>query len=385
MASDMNMRLGRFVWVTCLTLTLAGCGENKETKAALDKAKALADQQQYQEANSVLVDALQARETEVRGTTPPTDPDALTALGKKVQADPEILKMERSQIRLYLQMERADLASVVYQDILAGSPNDSVILDIVNDPTPLIRSGAVRVLGLTEKPAMVPALVKASQDPDKEVRRAAVAALGSIKDPQTIDPLIASLKDSYWFTRSAAADSLRQQGDPRAIKALLDAISDEDTDVESSAGNALLALCLVHGASAEDFAARLNDPNPKIARVCALCLASMKDARAVPFLLKQVASTDLQTRLLAIQALGKCGDPSALPTLRQTLKDPDINVRGFSIMSLGYLMDKDSVPELTALETDPKESDKIHAAAKAAVDHITGVPPAAAAAPSANP
>ena len=46
----------------------------------------------------------------------------------------------------------------------------------------------MRVLGLTENPAVIPALVAATRDGDKEVRRAAVAALGSIKDPQTIDP-----------------------------------------------------------------------------------------------------------------------------------------------------------------------------------------------------
>ncbi len=382
----MNKRFGCFAWVACLTLALAGCGENKETRAALDKAKVLEDQQQYQEANSVLVNALEARETEVRGTTPPTDPDALAALGKKVQSDPEILKMERAQIRLYLQMERADLASGVYHDILQGSPNDSAVLDLANDPAPMIRAGVVRVLGLTENASVIPALIKATTDSDKEVRRAAVAALGSLKDPQTIDPLISSLKDSYWFARSAAADSLGQQGDPRAIKPLLDAIADDDSDVESSAGNALLLLSQVKGASAEDFANRLNDPNAKIARISAICLASMKDARAVPYLQKQVASTDLQTRLLAIKALGQCGDPSVLPILRQTLKDPDINVRGWSIIGLGVLKDKESLPALTAMETDPQESDKIHDAAKGAVEHITGVTPAAPdQTPSANP
>ena len=135
MALHMNKRFGRLAGVACLSLAFAGCGGNKETSTALDKAKALQDQQLYPAANTVLVDALQARETEVRGATPPTDPDSAAALRKKVQTDPEMLKMERVQIRLYLQMERADLASGVYQDILAGSPGDSVVMDIANDPS----------------------------------------------------------------------------------------------------------------------------------------------------------------------------------------------------------------------------------------------------------
>ncbi|MEJ0000755.1 MAG: hypothetical protein WDO13_17250 [Verrucomicrobiota bacterium] len=46
-------------------LALAACG-NKETKAALDKSADLAKQKQYADANQVLVDALQAREAQIR-------------------------------------------------------------------------------------------------------------------------------------------------------------------------------------------------------------------------------------------------------------------------------------------------------------------------------
>ena len=354
-----------------IAMTLAGCG-NKETKEALEKATALESQKQYQDANTVLVQALQAREAKIRPAAAPTDPAAVDAVTKMVASDPEILKMERAQIRIYLDMERADMASAVFTDILSGSPGDTVVLDTLHDKDPLIRTGGVRILGLTGKPDAIPALTEATKDDDKDVRRAAVAALGSIKDPATIDPLVAALTDSYWFVRSEAAEALGQEGDARAIKPLLKAVKDTDSTVKSSSETALLILCKTAGVPPDDFVAGLNDPDQKIVIISAVCLAVLKDARAVPALLKLAASPDLTTRLEAIKGLGETGDPSVIPVLRQSLKDSDVNMRGWSIIGLGNLKDQDSLPDLRAIAADPQEPATIQSAANAAISHITG-------------
>ncbi len=364
--------------VVCATVALAGCS-NKETKEALQKASALQDQKQYQDANSVLLSALQARETKLRADNPPpTDQASADALTQKIQADPEILKLERAQLVIYLQLERADLASAVYTDILKGSPKDSVVFDTLDNKDPLIRNGAVRVLGLAGTADALPALIKASKDDDKDVRRAAVSALGSIKDPGAIDPLVAALKDSNWFVRSEAASSLGRQKDPSAIKPLFDAVTDDDSTVESSAESALLDICQVKGTSPEDFAAHLNDPNQKIVMISAVCLAVMHDGRAVPVLIKLTSSSDLTTRLQALKGLGESGDASAIPLLRQTLKETDVNVRGWSIIGLGNLKDQASLADLQAIQADANQPPKIRQAATAAIANITGQPPTAA-------
>jgi len=372
----------RIILVVGLVVTLAGCG-SKETKEALQKASALQDQKQYQDANSVLLDALRAREAKIRAnSSTPSDQASAEALTKKVQSDSEILQMERAQIVIYLAMERADLASVVYSDILVGSPGDSVVYHALQSKDPVIRTGAVRVLGLAGKPEAIDVLTTATRDDNQDVRRAAVAALGTIKDARTVDPLIAALKDSYWFVRSDAADALGQEKDERAAKPLLDTVSDADSNVESSAENALIILAMNHKASADEFANRLSDSNPKIVTISAVCLALLKDARAVPVLLKLAASSDAQTRLHAVKALGETGDPSAIPVLRQTLKDPEINVRGWSIIGLGKLNDQGSIADLNAIAANTSESDNIRAAANAAVKHLTE---ATAAPAPANP
>jgi HEAT repeat protein len=378
MTGFMKMCFRRLVLVVGTAVILAGCG-NKETKEAMEKAAALENQKQYHDANNILVEALQAREAKIRADAgTPADSTAADALNKKVQSDSEILKMERAQIPLYLRLERADMASAVYADILTGHPGDSVVYDTLRDKDPLIRTGAVRILGLMGKPGAIDALTGATKDPDQDVRRAAVAALGSIKDPRTVGPLIDALKDSYWFARSEAANALVQEHDGRAVKPLLDSVGDPDSTVEGSAETALLFLCKEPGAHADDFASRLNDPNPKVVLISAVCLSLLKDPRAVPVLQKLIASPDLTTRLDALKGLGEAGDPSAIPTLRQTLKDADVNMRGWSIIGLGNLKDQGSLADLQAIAANASEPATIRAAAAAAVSKITGQAPAPA-------
>jgi HEAT repeat protein len=366
-----------------LAATLAGCG-NRETREALQKAGDLEKQQQFQAADEVLVAAERAREAELRNKAPDTSSQAgsddrqiaVDDLTKKVQADPEILKMERAQIPLYLHWGRPDLASAVYADILAGAPDDTSVYPLVKDADPAIRAGAIRVLGLAGKPSAISTLTDATKDSDQDVRRAAVAALGTIKDPAAVPPLLDALKDSYWFVRSDAASALGNEGDPRAVKPLLDLVADSDSTVESSAENALVSLATHHD-SPDDFAARLSDPNPRISNIAIICLALEKDPRAMPLLIKNAASPDTATRLQAIKALGETGDPSAIPILRQGLTDANVNIRGWSIIGLGKLNDTDSVATIKAIAADSTQPASIQAAANAVVNHLTGAPPAA--------
>jgi len=382
MASYMKSCFRRGVTGAVLAVLLAGCG-NRETGNALHAAKVLEDQKQYQDADDVLVAALRTREAEIRARLPaPTDELGVDDLTKKVQADPEILKMERAQISIYLHLQRPDLASAVYSDILGGDPEDTVIFETLRDKDPAIRTGAVRVLGLAAQARAIPRLAEAAKDSDQDVRRAAVAALGTIKDPTTVPPLIEALKDSYWFVRSDAADALGREHDGRAVEPLFALIGDSDKTVQSSAENALVLLASTKGISGEPFAARLNDPNPKAVMVSAVCLAVQKDARATPVLLKLAGSSDAEARLHAVKALGEMGDRSVIPTLRQLLHDSEINVRGWSIIGLGKLNDLASVPALRAIAADPNELPNIREAANAAVDHITGMPPPSAGAPA---
>jgi HEAT repeat protein len=382
----MNRSVWRLALVFGTAMLLAACG-NKETKEALSKSDGLAKQKEYQDANQVLVAALQAREDEIRGEAgTPTDAAANDALRAKVKSDPEILKMERSQLPLYLHLERADMASAVYGDIAEGDPKDTVIYDLLNDPDADIRAGAVRVLGLVGKPEAIAALAKATKDSDQDVRRAAVNALGAIKDdPDVVPPLIDALKDSYWFVRSEAASALGQEHDGRAVKPLLDTTGDSDKTVQEASALALLAITKDPAAhvTADDFVSRLTDANPKVVLVSAICLALLKDKRSIPVLEGLIATDDPVARLDAVKGLGETGDPSVIPMLRVTLKSDDMNMRGWSIIGLGNLKDEGSLADLQVIAGNTAEPDAIRSAASDAITKITGQsPPAPAAAPA---
>jgi hypothetical protein len=120
------------------------------------KASALENQNQYQEANSVLIDALRRAKGSFAPPPHRTTRTRSTPKPSRWSPIPKFLKMERAQILIYLHLERADLAWAVYKDILSGNPGDSVVYDTLKDKDPLIRTGGVRVLGLSGKPGRDP-------------------------------------------------------------------------------------------------------------------------------------------------------------------------------------------------------------------------------------
>jgi HEAT repeat protein len=377
----MRRRFSRLL-LACTLLALAGCS-TRETKQALEKASDLASQQRYEEANTVLIDALRAREAKIRSGVddPGVDPDKITALKQKVQGDSEILRMERAQLPLYLHMEEASQAAAVYSDICAGHPDDSSLADLLGDKDAKFRTEVVRTLGLVGGSDAIDPLITAAKDTDEDVRSEAISSLGQIKDPRVVPPLIHALNDTYWFVRSQAADALEREKDTSAINPLLDTVSDPDDNVEGAAENALANLCLQPGVSTDTFVPHLDDANPKIAIVSAVCLAVMKDKRATPVLVQKAGSPDVWTRLHAVQGLGETGDPSVIPTLRTTLHDPEVNVRGWSIIGLDNLRDTGSIDALRAMANDPTQTVHIREFADKVAAHLSAINSAAAPAP----
>jgi len=270
------------------------------------------------------------------------------------------------------------MAASVYGDILSGDPDDTSMSDFLRDPDKDIRKRAVEVLGLAADPKSpnldktINTLVSATKDSDPTVRAAAIDALGATKNPQVLQPVLGNLKDSDWNVRFEVVDALSQIHDERVISPLLDAAGDSDKSVRGSAHDNLEGIASAEKpfAKADDFAARLNDPNPDIEMTAAECLGLMRDSRAVPVLMKLIASQDPEVKLNAVKGLGEAGDRSALPMLRQLLNDPDLNMRGWSIIGLGKLKDENSLMDLEHISTDETQPNTIRQAAAASVEEI---------------
>ena len=103
------------------------------------------------------------------------------------------------------------------------------VIQLLHDPDPDIRSGAIAVAAGFEDVRIVPATVELLRDPDWWIRICAAEMLGRVKDPRAIDPLIATLGDADM--KWAAVEALGRIADPRALPALGRMLADPAPDV----------------------------------------------------------------------------------------------------------------------------------------------------------
>lgn len=101
-----------------------------------------------------------------------------------------------------------------------------------------------------------------------------------------------------------------------AVQALLDACDDDDPDVRDWAVFGLGVLLDVDSPAVRDaLSARLNDEQADTAGEAAVGLARRRDARVLPFLLRELTSPDVGN--LYVEAAAELGEPLLLPLLQQ--------------------------------------------------------------------
>jgi len=118
-----------------------------------------------------------------------------------------------------------------------GSALVEPVIDLLHDPDPDIRSGAIAVSAGFEDVRIVPSAIELLHDPDWWIRLSAADTLGRIKDPRAVEPLIATLSDSD--VKRAAIEALGRIGDIRALPALGRMLSDSSPDVRIEVMQAL--------------------------------------------------------------------------------------------------------------------------------------------------
>jgi len=103
------------------------------------------------------------------------------------------------------------------------------VIELLHDPDPDTRSGAMAVAGGFDDVRIVPATVQLLRDPDWWIRISAADMLGRLKDPRAVEPLVATLADPDM--KWAAVEALGRIGDPRALPALGKMLADPLPDV----------------------------------------------------------------------------------------------------------------------------------------------------------
>ena len=152
--------------------------------------------------------------------------------------------MERAQIPLYLHLERADLASAVYTDILAGHPGDTVVYDTLRDTDPADPHRGRAHPGPGGKPDAIDSLVGGDEGPrpGRAPRRRGRAWIDQ-GHPEAVAPLIDALKDSYWFVRSERPTPSARSMTPRGQTAARHR-ADSDNTVKTRRKTRCLLLCV---------------------------------------------------------------------------------------------------------------------------------------------
>ena len=120
--------------------------------------------------------------------------------------------------------------------VRSGSTEIQYLIDVASDSTQStrLRWVAIRALGQIRGPQAETVLIKMLNDPEPAIRTAAVSALGDFGKIEYTSMIGRFLKDDAVIVRVAAAESLGKLGDVKAISMLEAALNDPSNQYRGS-------------------------------------------------------------------------------------------------------------------------------------------------------
>jgi cyclophilin family peptidyl-prolyl cis-trans isomerase/HEAT repeat protein len=232
----------------------------------------------------------------------------------------------------------------------AGPVLAAIVADAKADPA--LRLEALAALGALRPPAVTDLLLDLISDPWPPLRGGAMRALAAV-DPDTFLSALSGLDaDRDWTVRAAQAAALGTLPAARAQPRLTTMIRDPDQRVIPAVLNALVAVkapgvdqVLVTHLAAEDFVVRA----AAAAGLGDLKVASAAPALAAAFRAAQAEHTYV-ARAAALGALAKIDPQGARPLLDEALKDRDWAVRA---RALTLLRELGAAPDAAAIRPAP--------------------------------
>ncbi len=241
-------------------------------------------------------------------------------------------------------------------------PDDKMLMRIVDDASPKIRSAATRALGRAYSSKAEDKLIALLGDNDKQVQISAINSLGRIKSKKAVPALIELLKSQDRNIRIEAVSALSMSGDKSVIPKLAEIAEKDHWEIRKKAihglgrfNNAESNKALVNALDDQDFYNRklaadiLKQRNWKAQNKYEQCLYYVAadnwdkiidmGAAARPALLVFVNDKNYIVKMLSYEMLAYCGNKSDFPILRRGLEsDPEPKVceaAGFAIYRLG--------------------------------------------------
>ncbi len=241
-------------------------------------------------------------------------------------------------------------------------PNDKMLMEIVDDKSPKIRTAATLALGRAYSPKAETKLIAMLNDSDRQVKLAAINSLGRIKSKKAVPALIKMLKSKDRNIRIEAVAALSMSSDKSVVPELAKIAEKDYWEIRKKAisglgrfNNAESTKALVDALDDQDFYNRslaakiLKKRNWKAKSKYEQCLYYVATAdwdsiidmgtSARPALLVFVNDKNYIVKMLSYEMLAYCGNKSDFPVLRQGLeRDPEPKVceaAGFAIYRLG--------------------------------------------------
>jgi HEAT repeat protein/cyclophilin family peptidyl-prolyl cis-trans isomerase len=186
------------------------------------------------------------------------------------------------------------------------------LLDILADPSPLIRAAALRALAQLDREGFVTVLSGLDPDPHWIVRAALATALGTLPVETGLPRLRAMLGDADERVIPSALAAVGKLRPADAANVLIARLKDNDSTVRAAAANALAELKAPGAAASLADAYRFGERDSTyIARAAALgALVTYGAAEATPVLSEALADKDWAVRVRAAALLTQL-DPAS--------------------------------------------------------------------------
>jgi len=207
-----------------------------------------------------------------------------------------------------------------------------VILNALGDPSPGVRSAAVRALGETGSRRAVEPLMGLLHDESSTMRGQAATSLAKLGQV-ALPALIAALKDARPSVRVFAAHALGEIGSMEAVPALIEVVA---SDSSAARGEAVEALGRIGDPAAVDtILSALRSSSAAVRRRSAIALAHIQDPRVMNALVAALADKDEETRQAAATGLGEVGDQRAVVHLEKVVdNDPSAEARSAAVAAI---------------------------------------------------
>lgn len=257
------------------------------------------------------------------------------------------------------------LREKVAEIIRAHDPSlGRVLIRLLNIPDGTIvemAKGGLLGLGVAASPMLCEAL-ESVREP---IRRHSAEVMGRLGDPKGLPSLIAVMEDEVPGVRCAAATAIGRIGDRAGLASLIAALGDYDEAVRDAIVEALVRF---GGDATPLICSALEHAHSKLARGTAIeALGRIGDERAIPILLEHLSSSYHLVRSAAITALQQFGEGPVGPLIRmlsfnksdislllkEVEESTDTQTRIRAVNALGVLEDHRAVEVLKSLLSNP--------------------------------